>query len=95
MTPGVEAQANMSRGAADGLQSQPPSQGIPLTFMENIGQFDASVHFQASNGNTTLFLTDDALWLSLTDLPAQADPVSETKHSVWLLAQTRPVARST
>ena len=77
--PGVSAQANTSQVAAAGLQSQPPSQGISLTFMENIGQFDASIHFQASNGNTTLFLTDEALWVSLTDLPAQADPVSEAK----------------
>ena len=75
----MEAQANTSHVAAAGLQAEPPSQGIPLTFMENIGQFDARVRFQASNGNTTLFLTDDALWVSLTDLPPQADPVSEAK----------------
>ncbi len=79
LTPGVGAQANTSGVAAAGVQSQPPSQSIPLTFMENIGQFDASVRFQASNGNTTLFLTDDALWVSLTDLPPQVDPVSEAK----------------
>ena len=42
-TPGVEAQANTSHVAAAGLQSKPPSQGIPLTFIENIGQFDAIV----------------------------------------------------
>ena len=78
-TPGVEAQANTSHAAAAGLQAKPPSQGIPLTFMENVGQFDASVRFQASNGNTTLFLTDEALWVSLTDLPPQVDPVSEAK----------------
>lgn len=77
--PGAAAQANMSQVAVADLQFQPPSQGISLTFMENIGQFDASVRFQASNGNTTLFLTDDALWVSLTDLPPQADPVSEAK----------------
>ena len=77
--PGAGAQANTGDMAAAGIQAAPPSQGIPLTFMENVGQFDASVRFQASNGNTTLFLTDDALWVSLTDLPPQSAPISEAK----------------
>ena len=65
--------------ATNGSEAELPSQNIPLIFIENIGQFDTRVRFQASNGNTTLFLADDALWVSLTDLPPQADSVSEAK----------------
>jgi hypothetical protein len=68
-----------SDSASDLLAVTPPTKGIPLTFIENAGQFDARVRFQASNGNTTLFLTADALWMSLTDLPPQTEPVAEAK----------------
>jgi hypothetical protein len=73
------ATADTGHVASTGIQAEPPSLGIPLTFIENVGQFDTRVRFQASNGNTTLFLTDDALWVSLTELPPQADPISEAK----------------
>jgi hypothetical protein len=40
---------------------------MPLAFVENAGQFDDRVSFQARNGNMTLFLSDDALWISLRE----------------------------
>ena len=40
MTPGAEAQANTSHVAAAGVQAEPPSQGIPPTYMEVVGQLD-------------------------------------------------------
>jgi hypothetical protein len=55
----------------------PASRGIPLIFIENVGQFDKRVHFQARSGNTMLFLTDDALWVSLTELSSKPDPIWE------------------
>jgi hypothetical protein len=46
-------------------------------FVENVGQFDERARFQLSGGNTTLFLADDALWVTLTELETQADPRPE------------------
>ncbi len=57
----------------------PASRGIPLIFIENVGQFDQRVHFQARSGNTTLFLTDDALWVSLTEPAPKSDPIAEAE----------------
>ncbi|MEJ2738180.1 MAG: LamG domain-containing protein, partial [Anaerolineae bacterium] len=57
----------------------PASRGIPLVFIENVGQFDERIHFQARSGTTTLFLTNDALWLSLTELSSKPDPISEVE----------------
>jgi uncharacterized repeat protein (TIGR01451 family) len=60
-------------------QLAPASRRIPLTFIENVGQSDERVHFQAHNGNTTLFLADDALWVSLTGPLSKPDPLLETE----------------
>ncbi len=35
-----------------------------LLFIENVGQFDPRVRFQVRGGGTTLWLTDDALWVT-------------------------------
>lgn len=58
----------------------PASRDIPLIFIENVGQFDKRVHFQARSGNTTLFLTDEALWVSLTEPSPQSDPTAEAER---------------
>jgi hypothetical protein len=54
----------------------PASRGIPLVFIENVGQFDERIHFQARSGHTTLLLTNDALWLRLTEPSSKPDPIS-------------------
>lgn len=36
-----------------------------ILFVENAGQFDETVHFQARGARSTLSLTDDGLWVSL------------------------------
>jgi hypothetical protein len=59
----------------------PASQGIPLVFIENVGQFDERVRFQARSGHTTLFLTNDALWLCLTEPSTKPGPISEMEMS--------------
>jgi hypothetical protein len=51
--------------------------GRSLAFVENLGQFDNRVKFQASIGSKTLFLTDDALWLSVTEPMPKTDPFLE------------------
>jgi RHS repeat-associated protein/CSLREA domain-containing protein len=47
----------------------------PLVFVENVGQFDSRVRYQAQNGNTTVYFSDDAIWLTLLE------PVSPKPHS--------------
>ncbi len=41
--------------------------GGSLLFVENVGQFDARARFQVRGGPGTLWLTEDALWLTLVD----------------------------
>ena len=48
----------------------PTPSDSPL-FVENVGQFDAAVRFQVSGDNRTLWLTDDALWITMLT-PAEA-----------------------
>ena len=42
----------------------------PVMFIENIGQFAEGARFQVRGGNGTLWLTDDALWITIVDPPA-------------------------
>lgn len=54
---------------------QPPSGDGSVLFVENVGQFGRVARFQARLGRQTLWLVDDALWLSYsvssdTDHPA-------------------------
>ena len=63
-------------GGADALsrsQTGTPSYGTDvsqldttLRFIENVGQFDTGAHFQVQGGPGTLWLAQDAIWLSLT-----------------------------
>ena len=61
-----------------------------LLFVENVGQFDARARFQVQGGPATLWLTEDALWVTLVDAPlAVADlptvsPVAEPRRAVNL-----------
>jgi hypothetical protein len=73
----AESQLPASVAPSGSTRIAPASRGIPLIFIENVGQFDKRVHFQARSGNTMLFLTDDALWVSLTELSSKPDPISE------------------
>lgn len=41
-----------------------------LLFIENTGQFDEGTHFLVRMGETTLQLSDDALWLTILKYPA-------------------------
>ena len=43
----------------------------PLTFIENVGQFDSDVRFQLPGGDRTIWLADDAIWVTLTGQPAE------------------------
>lgn len=59
-----------------------------LLFVENAGQFDAAVRFRLEGEGRTLWLTEDALWLSLVEPAAHGAADS----SVWQRpGQHRPV----
>jgi len=42
----------------------------PVMFIENVGQFDEGARFQVHGGNGTLWLTDDALWITIVEQSA-------------------------
>lgn len=45
-------------------------QNPSVMFIENVGQFDAKARFQVRGGNGTMWLADDALWLTLLESAA-------------------------
>jgi uncharacterized repeat protein (TIGR01451 family) len=49
----------------DAAYTSPASQGFPLMFVENVGQFDERARFQVHGGPGVLWLADDALWITL------------------------------
>ncbi len=42
-------------------------QSAPLMFIENAGQFDERARFQVRGGNSTLWLAEDGLWITLLE----------------------------
>jgi len=41
------------------------SPSVPLMFIENVGQFDEGARFQAWGGTSTMWLAEDALWITM------------------------------
>ena len=50
-----------------GVTSEADQNASPIVFIENIGQFDENVIFQAEIKGGTLFLSKDAIWITLLD----------------------------
>ncbi len=48
----------------------------PVMFIENVGQFNDGARFQVRGGNGTLWLTDDALWITIVERSAVSDQSS-------------------
>ena len=54
----------------------------PVMFIENVGQFAEGAHFQVLGGDNTMWLAEDALWLTVVERPAadmahsQVDPLN-------------------
>ena len=53
-----------------------------LVFEENVGQFDKRVQYQMRSGNTTLLITNDAIWFSLTELSNKSSSMEEKGTSI-------------
>ena len=68
-----------SSGERPPVEPAPPSAHAPFVqFVENIGQFDPRARFQGSSPAGTLWLTQDALWI--TRVEAAARP-TERRHA--------------
>lgn len=46
-------------------------QSAPIMFIENAGQFDDSARFQVRGGDHTMWLAEDALWITVMEPPAK------------------------
>ncbi|MBK9941985.1 MAG: SBBP repeat-containing protein [Kouleothrix sp.] len=59
------------RSAAPAVRATPHPAVQPLMFIANAGQLDAPARFQVHGNGATLFLADDAIWLTIIDSMAQ------------------------
>ena len=50
---------------ADHAQVIAALEAAPLTFIENVGQFDERARFQVRGANGTMWLTEEALWITV------------------------------
>lgn len=72
-------------------RSNLPDPGIPLMFIENVGQFDEQVRFQVRGNKKTIWLTQDAIWITLlqpTSDDSQGGKIIESAESNWILEDT-------
>ena len=58
------------------------SAAFPLVFIENVGQFDKRVQYQVRSGYSTLFFTNDAIWLSLTEPWGKSELMADIGTSI-------------
>jgi len=53
--------------ATDRAQVKTALQSVPLMFIENVGQFADDARFQVRGGDHTLWLAEDALWITVLE----------------------------
>jgi pimeloyl-ACP methyl ester carboxylesterase len=76
-----------SLSASDRIHVSDALQDMPLMFIENVGQFDESVRFQVRGGLGTIWLTDEAIWMTAFERP---DPEAQQQKSSETLAGPIP-----
>jgi hypothetical protein len=70
------AGAALPSAGESGLQEiQAPGQNTIL-FIENVGQFDTGARFQVRGGMGTMWLADDAIWITVLEKPSSPQPPS-------------------
>jgi len=52
----------------------------PLMFIENVGQSPAGARFQVRGGDRTIWLAEDAIWITVLETPPQPSPTSGREH---------------
>ncbi len=58
--------------AAADTTGEPSHAYSPVMFVENVGQFDEGARFQVLGGNATLWLANDALWVTVVEQPSSS-----------------------
>jgi hypothetical protein len=48
----------------------------PVMFIQNVGQFADGARFQVRGGDRTIWLAEDALWVTVVETPPQPSPTS-------------------
>lgn len=78
----AEAQPSVipTRSTTSVEQMQQVLQSSPLMFIENVGQFAEDVRFQVRGGDRTIWLTEDAIWITLLEPVAVAAPPKLSDH---------------
>ncbi|MEA3342222.1 MAG: SBBP repeat-containing protein, partial [Chloroflexota bacterium] len=63
-----------------------------LLFVENVGQFDERARFQVRGGAGTMWLAEDALWISITEHvePSKRPTAQTCQHADLQLADLQP-----
>jgi len=54
--------------APDRAQVAQALRSAPVIFIENVGQFPDGAHFQVRGGSGTIWLAEDAIWITLAEL---------------------------
>jgi len=89
-TPGVPA------STLDRARAAAARRSAPVMFIENVGQFDERARFQVRGGDSTLWLSEDAIWITLVERShaetlerldverASVQPADEPRHGANL-----------
>ena len=59
------AQSQHGAAAADRTKVSKALRSSPVMFIENVDQFDERARFRVRGGPGTIWLTDDAIWITL------------------------------
>jgi murein DD-endopeptidase MepM/ murein hydrolase activator NlpD len=79
--PNPFAQLSQEHAASPGTVSDRSSvaealRSSPVMFIENVGQFDERARFQVRGGTGTIWLAEDAIWITVLETPPQPSPMS-------------------
>ncbi|MBN1484243.1 MAG: SBBP repeat-containing protein [Chloroflexia bacterium] len=61
------SQADVAAGTGTGEELGATENGVPLLFIENVGQFAPQTRFQIRQGNTTIHIAENEIWFTLVD----------------------------
>jgi len=75
----VEPPARSAAGPAPARVQAALDSG-PVMFIENVGQFDPRARFQVRGGERTIWLAEDALWVTALETRPQPSPTSGREH---------------
>ena len=67
----------MADSSASLAEAHSALQSSPVMFIENVGQFDDGARFQVRGGDHTIWLAEDALWITVVESPADNQPSAD------------------